>query len=58
MAADAPATINESIVAGAELVYLLAFAMSLVAVLLPFIVYRAKLSEADELTQKEEWMIK
>lgn len=42
-------------VAGVELVYFIAFAMSLVAVLLAFIVYRAKPSEneADELTQEE-----
>ncbi|MEK5040498.1 MDR family MFS transporter [Sporosarcina sp. FSL K6-3457] len=52
---DAPATISDAMVAGVELVYFIAFAMSLVAVLLAFIVYRAKPSEneADELTQEE-----
>lgn len=49
---DDPATIAEAMVAGVELVYFIAFAMSLIAVLLAFMVYRAKPSEneADELT--------
>lgn len=50
---DAPATITEAMVAGVELVYFIAFAMSIVAVILAFTVYRAKPSEEDELAQKE-----
>ncbi len=50
---DDPSTIAEAMVAGVELVYFIAFAMSLVAVILAFMVYRAKPSEADELTQDE-----
>lgn len=52
---DDPAVIAEAMVAGVELVYFIAFAMSLVAVLLAFTVYRAKPSEseADELIQDE-----
>lgn len=47
-----PATINEAMVAGVELVYFLAFAMSIVAVILAFTVYRAEPKE-DDLPQKE-----
>lgn len=49
-----PATISQAMVAGVELVYFIAFAMSLVAVILAFTVYRAKPSEADELTQEKQ----
>jgi len=50
-----PATIAEAMVAGVELVYFIAFAMSLIAVVLAFMVYRAKPNEneADELTQEK-----
>lgn len=37
-----PAVINDSLVAGVELVYLIGFAMALVAVVLAFFVYRAE----------------
>lgn len=37
-----PATINDAIVAGVELVYLIAFILTLLAVFLSFLVYRAK----------------
>jgi len=52
---DDPAVIAEAMVAGVELVYFIAFAMSLVAVILAFTVYRAKPSESetDELTQEK-----
>ncbi|MBD7908810.1 MDR family MFS transporter [Sporosarcina gallistercoris] len=43
-----PATINLALVSGVELVYFIAFAMSLVAVVLSFVVYRAKPSEDEE----------
>ncbi|MFJ7933912.1 MDR family MFS transporter [Sporosarcina sp. NPDC096371] len=50
-----PATISEAMVAGVELVYFIAFAMSIVAVIFAFMVYRAKPSEieADDLTKEE-----
>ena len=54
--ADTPndhTTIIDAMVAGVELVYFIAFAMSIVAVILAFTVYRAKPSEVDELTQEE-----
>ena len=47
-----PATISEAMVAGVELVYFIAFAMSLVAVILAFTVYRAVPSEMDEPVEK------
>lgn len=43
-----PAAINLALVSGVELVYFIAFAMSIVAVVLSFIVYRAKPSEDEE----------
>jgi len=46
------ATIDEAMVSGVELVYLIAFAMSIVAVILSFIVYRA-VADEDEQTEKE-----
>lgn len=48
-----PMIIKEAMVAGVELVYFIAFAMSIVAVILAFTVYRAVPSEMDEPTQKE-----
>ncbi|MBO0992843.1 MDR family MFS transporter [Bacillus sp. SD088] len=48
-----PATINEAMVTGVELVYFIAFAMSIVAVLLALFVYRAKPEETPLETQKE-----
>lgn len=48
-----PATISEAMVAGVELVYLIAFAMSIVAVILAFSVYRAMPRELDTPSQKE-----
>ncbi|HJF31863.1 MAG TPA: DHA2 family efflux MFS transporter permease subunit [Sporosarcina psychrophila] len=49
-----PATVSEAMVAGVELVYFIAFAMSIVAVILAFIVYRAEPMEMDEQHQTEE----
>lgn len=46
-----PATISEAMVAGVELVYLIAFAMSIVAVILAFTVYRAVPRDMDEPTK-------
>lgn len=48
-----PATINQAMVAGVELVYLIAFAISIVAVILAYLVYRAVPIEANELAQKK-----
>ncbi|AOV07569.1 MDR family MFS transporter [Sporosarcina ureilytica] len=47
-----PATMRAAMVVGVELVYFIAFAMSIVAVILAFTVYRAKPHE-DEQVQKE-----
>ncbi|CAM4005714.1 MDR family MFS transporter [Lederbergia lenta] len=47
-----PATISEAMVAGVELVYFISFAISIVAVILAFTVYRAEPKE-DDLPQKE-----
>lgn len=47
-----PATMSAAMVAGVELVYFIAFAMSIVAVILAFTVYRATPQE-DEQVQKE-----
>ena len=52
--ADTPndhTTIIDAMVAGVELVYFIAFAMSIVAVILAFTVYRAKPSEVDSKTR-------
>ena len=46
-------TINQAMVAGVELVYFIAFGMSVIAVFLAFIVYRAVPKELDELSQEE-----
>ncbi|WP_025785307.1 MDR family MFS transporter [Sporosarcina sp. D27] len=43
-----PATINLALVSGVELVYFIAFAMSIIAVVLSFVVYRAKPSEDED----------
>lgn len=48
-----PATISEAMVAGVELVYFIAFAMSIVAVILAFTVYRAEPKETDEPTSEK-----
>ena len=45
--------INEGMVAGVELVYFIAFAMSIVAVVMAFFVYRATPVETEELSKKE-----
>ncbi|MFC4024827.1 MDR family MFS transporter [Oceanobacillus longus] len=45
--------VNEGMVAGVELVYFIAFAMSIVAVIMAFFVYRAAPIEAEELLKKE-----
>ncbi|MBD7984605.1 multidrug efflux MFS transporter [Sporosarcina sp. Sa2YVA2] len=45
-----PATISMAMVAGVELVYFIAFAMSIVAVILAFSVYRAKPDEEEEIS--------
>lgn len=47
----APGTINEAMIAGVEFVYLTAFVISIIAVILAFIVYRAK-PQDQELEQK------
>ncbi|WP_153731424.1 MDR family MFS transporter [Sporosarcina obsidiansis] len=47
-----PGTANLALVAGVELVYFIAFAMSIVAVILSFIVYRAKPIEDGEGTDQ------
>ncbi|WP_342513984.1 MDR family MFS transporter [Sporosarcina sp. FSL K6-1522] len=49
-----PATIVEAMVAGVEMVYFIAFAISIVAVILAFMVYRAKPSKEDEMAVEEE----
>ncbi|CAM3294190.1 MDR family MFS transporter [Filibacter tadaridae] len=49
-----PVTVSEAMVAGVELVYFIAFAMSIVAVILAFIVYRAVPEEMDDQKQTEE----
>ncbi|PAV30488.1 MFS transporter [Virgibacillus profundi] len=49
-----PATVNEAMVAGVELVYFIAFAMSVIAVIMSFVVYRAvPMKEEKALTEKE-----
>ncbi|WP_432363749.1 MDR family MFS transporter [Sporosarcina sp. UB5] len=47
------ATINLGMVAGIELVYFIAFAMSIVAVVLAFFVYRAKPEEVEETASEQ-----
>lgn len=49
-----PATMNLALVSGVELVYFIAFAMSIVAVVLSFVVYRAKPSDDDEVSLLKE----
>ena len=49
-----PATMNLALVSGVELVYFIAFAMSIVAVVLSFVVYRAKPSDDDEVRFSKE----
>ncbi|MEK4023123.1 MDR family MFS transporter [Sporosarcina sp. FSL W7-1283] len=46
-----PATMNLALVAGVELVYFIAFAMSIVALILSFIVYRATPREDQEISK-------
>lgn len=48
-----PATINQGMVAGVELVYFIAFIIAVVAVILAFKVYRAKPEETAETTEIE-----
>lgn len=48
-----PATINNAMVAGVELVYFIAFAMSVVAVVMAFIVYRAMPEEENILSEEK-----
>lgn len=48
-----PATLQQAMVVGVELVYFIAFAMSIVAILLAFIVYRAVPSEIEDNVQNE-----
>lgn len=48
-----PGTIDLAMVAGVELVYFIAFAMSIVAVILAFFVYRAKPDEEVSVEEKE-----
>ncbi|WP_432353798.1 MDR family MFS transporter [Sporosarcina sp. A2] len=49
-----PAAINLALVSGVELVYFIAFAMSIVAVILSFVVYRAKPSDNEEIDLSKE----
>lgn len=48
-----PETISLAMVAGIELVYFIAFAMSIVAVILAFLVYRAKPDEDEETSDEQ-----
>nr|WP_082713577.1 MDR family MFS transporter [Sporosarcina koreensis] len=48
-----PVTIDLAMVAGVELVYFIAFAMSIVAVILAFLVYRAKPDEGEETAEEQ-----
>jgi MFS transporter, DHA2 family, lincomycin resistance protein len=48
-----PLAINQAMVVGVELVYLIAFIMSILAVILAFVVYRAEPKELEELPQNE-----
>lgn len=48
-----PMAINQAMVVGVELVYLIAFIMSILAVILAFVVYRAEPKELEELPQNE-----
>ncbi|AIF42872.1 MDR family MFS transporter [Virgibacillus sp. SK37] len=48
-----PATINQAMVAGVELVYFIAFAISILAVILAFVVYRAVPPKQEEELQEE-----
>lgn len=49
-----PVTMDLAMVAGVELVYFIAFAMSIVAVILAFFVYRAVPKEMKESPEQEE----
>lgn len=49
-----PAAMNLALVSGVELVYFIAFAMSIVAVILSFVVYRAKPSDDEETSLSKE----
>ncbi|MEI3613877.1 MDR family MFS transporter [Pseudogracilibacillus sp. SO30301A] len=46
-------TINQAMVAGVELVYFIGFGMTVIAVLLAFLVYRAVPKELSEISKKE-----
>ncbi|WP_339285172.1 MDR family MFS transporter [Oceanobacillus sp. FSL K6-3682] len=48
-----PGTINEAMIAGVELVYFIAFAISVIAVILGFLVYRAMPKDQEEEAQME-----
>lgn len=47
------AVINQAMVVGVELIYLIAFVMSILAIILAFVVYRAAPKEMEELQQNE-----
>lgn len=49
-----PTTISEAMVAGVELVYFVAFALSIVAFIMALFVYRAKPTELEELSSKNQ----
>ncbi|WP_428912560.1 MDR family MFS transporter [Niallia sp. Krafla_26] len=51
---EAPATINNAMIAGVELVYFIAFAISIIAVILAFLVYRAEPHVQEMEIQQEE----
>ncbi len=48
-----PLATNQAMVAGVELVYFIAFAMSILAVILAFVVYRAEPKELEEVPQNK-----
>ncbi|MYL60596.1 MFS transporter, partial [Virgibacillus halodenitrificans] len=48
-----PATINQAMVAGVELVYFIAFAISILAVILAFVVYRAVPPKQEDELQEQ-----
>lgn len=49
-----PVTISESMVAGVELVYFIAFALSVVAFIMALFVYRAQPTELEDLPSKDQ----
>lgn len=50
---DDPATIDQAMVAGVELVYFIAFTISIIAVIMSFFVYRAKPADTMKIQQSD-----